>query len=150
MFSTLSKILVIMKPMMLTRKINNVYWHSCENNKSLKKLWPFNMCKTAGKIRIRIWIGIKWVVNPDRHHSDADPQHRLQVELSFKWSVTCLSESDGLCSSSAMQPDDLKEYFECPVCFCIPRYRTYSRSLLIQAFSLKFGERHYRLRNLLP
>ncbi len=42
-------------------------------------------------------------------------------ELRFKWPVMCISESDGLCSISDMQPDDLKEYFECPVCFCIPR-----------------------------
>jgi hypothetical protein len=39
--------------------------------------------------------------------------------------------------------------FTVPVCFCIPRYRTSSRSVLIQAISLKFGERHYRMRNLL-
>jgi hypothetical protein len=42
-FSTLSKILVIMKPMMLTRRINNVYWHRCEIIKD-EKIYDLSRC----------------------------------------------------------------------------------------------------------
>ncbi len=48
----LGQLTVIMRPVMLTRKINNVYWHCCELIKVGKEIWPPNMCKTLDRIRI--------------------------------------------------------------------------------------------------